>query len=461
MSHSSLRRTRSVGKPSIPSARKAMLAVVASLSATGFAGNAMAAEDTSLTWNGITLYGVVDIGLAHQTHGTPTTAEFYPSAEWMISKNSNKSITSMVSNPMSQSRLGLRGLEPLSDQFSFVFNVEMGFNPTSVALADAPGSLTKNNGVALENQRSAGDGSRAGQIFNGQAVAGFSSKDYGTVVFGRNTTVLLDNIVKYDPMNGSYALSLIGYSGVTSGMGSTENARLDDSVKYTYKYGMFRVGALYQFGNTDTSPGKAYQANVGFEYGGFSTDAVYGHKNTAISLASLSAAQVVALPTNSLAATISDNTSYTLDASYATGPFKVSGGYEHIKYENPSNPLAAGFAGLGGYWIGVTNNTAFPKPKMLQVYWLGAKYNFTNDFDITGAWYHYDQNAYGLVKCSNDSAANCSGTENVYSVRLDYRFTKRFDVYAGLQNSKVSNGLASGFLNKSTLATVTGFRYQF
>jgi len=27
--------------------------------------------DTSFTWNGITLYGIVDIGLQYQTHGVP------------------------------------------------------------------------------------------------------------------------------------------------------------------------------------------------------------------------------------------------------------------------------------------------------------------------------------------------------------------------------------------------------
>jgi predicted porin len=123
--------------------------------------------------------------------------------------------------------------------------------------------------------------------------------------------------------------------------------------------------------------------------------------------------------------------------------------------------VAPGFSGLGGYWISFTNNTAFPHDKKFDVSWLGAKYNFTKDFDVTGAYYHYNQDAYGAVKCSDNRAGNCSGDENVLSVRLDYRLTKRFDVYAGAAWSKVEDGLAAGFLNTSTTTVMTGFRFNF
>jgi predicted porin len=46
-------------------------------------------------------------------------------------------------------------------------------------------------------------------------------------------------------------------------------------------------------------------------------------------------------------------------------------------------------------------------------------------------------------------------------MRLDYRFTKRFDVYGGFAYSKVEDGLASGFLNTSVTTVMTGFRFNF
>ncbi len=454
MSNSPLRPNVSV----VHSARKSLLAA-AVVAGIAMSSSAMAADD--LTWNGVTLYGVVDVGVTYESHGAPLSQDWGNGLFYLISKASNKSITTISQSGLSQSRLGVRGTEAVNDELAFIFNAEMGINPTSGKLSDGPGSLTHNNGVALANQKSAADSSRAGQIFNGPLFAGFSSKDFGTLTVGRHNTLLLDNIGKYDPMNGSYAFSLIGFSGTTSGGGDTEDARQDDSLKYTWKHDFFHLGAMYQFGKSDSSPGEAWQGNLGFDFGGFSVDGVYARKKDAIALASLSAAQVATLPFDSLAATISDNESWTIDASWTAGAFKAYGGYEHIKFENPSLPVAAGFAGLGGYWVSVTNNTAFPHAKELESSWLGAKFNFTKDFDITGAWYHLKQNAYGLVKCGSTAAATCSGDEDVFSVRLDYRLTKRLDVYGGAAWSKVSDGLASGFLNTSTWDPTVGVRFQF
>jgi len=439
------------------------LAVLAGIGLAGFGSVAQAADDASLTWNGITLYGTLDAGIAYQSHGSPLSQDFYPTLNYMIAPNSNKSITTVASNGLSQSKVGVRGVEPLNDEFSFIFNLEMGFNPTSGKLADAPKSLINNNGVALADRKTAGDGSRAGQFFNGAAFGGFSSKDWGTFTFGRQNALFLDNIVKYDPMNASYAFSIIGYSGVAGGMGATEDARLDDSVKYVFKHDIFHFGAMYQFGKTDTSPGESWALDAGIDYAGFSVDAAWGEKKDAIAAATLSAAQLAlpGVPHDSLAATISDNEAWQIGASWTGGGFKASGGYEHITFSNPDLPVAAGFAGLGGYWISITNNVAFPHDKTLEIWWAGLKYNFTKDFDVTGAWYGYNQNAYGAVKCSDTRAGNCSGDEDVWSLRLDYRLTKRFDVYAGAAWSKVSDGLASGFLNTSTTTVMGGFRFNF
>jgi predicted porin len=436
-------------------------AIVGCILSAGFAGAANAADDGPLTWNGITLYGTVDVDVSHQSHGAPLSQDFYTGLEYLIQKNSNKSITSIGPNGLSQSKIGVKGKEEIVEGLSGVFNLEMGFLPTSGNLADALKSLTHNNGIALSQQTTAADGGRAGQFFNGVAYVGLESKDWGSLTAGRNNTLLLDAINKYDPQGGSYAFSLIGFSGTTAGGGDTENTRLDDSVKYNFKHDWLRLGALYQFGKTDSSPGEAWQGNIGIDYEGLSADALYSHKKDAIGAASLSATQVTTLPHNSLAATISDNTAYTLAASYTGGPFKVSGGFEHIKFENPSLPVAAPFSGLGGYDFSVVNNAAFPHPKILKVYWAGLKYLISKDFDVTGAYYRLDQNAFGAVSCSNNSAGNCSGTEDVYSFKFDYRFNKRWDTYAGAMYSKVNDGLSNGFLHNSEWSPTLGIRFQF
>jgi len=460
---------------------KKNLLCVAMLAAFGVSGSALAADDINLTWNGITLYGTVDVGVAYQNHGTDYSHDMYVGMEYLVSKNSNKSVTSITNNAMSQSKVGLKGTEPVADGLDFVFNVEMGFNPASGSIADAVKSLTYNNGRALNDQKTAADGARAGQIFNGQGWAGLSSKEFGTLTLGRHVTLLTDTIGKYDPQGGAYAFSVIGYSGATAGGGNTENTRADDSVKYMYKYQNFHIGGLWQFGKNSGSPGDGGQVNVGADFGGFSVDGVYAFKNQSIAAGSLSLAQIspCATPTStgcglshdSLAATISDNDSWTLAGAYKfNDALKISGGFERIKYSNPSNPLAPNFETLGGYLISVTNNNAYAHDKVLKVSWIGGKYNFNKALSLGVGYYHYDQNDFHTkvvsnqvvsAPCSDASAAQCSGNLDAFSAVLDYRFNKYFDVYGGAMYSKVSDGLANGYLHDSVLSTAAGFRFQF
>ncbi len=419
-----------------------------------------------LTYGGVTLYGTVDIGFAHQTHGTPLSDSMQTGLEYLIQKNSNKTINTIAPNGMSQSKVGLKGDIKITDDLSAVFKLETGFDPTSGMYSDGLKSLTNNNGIALNAQTSNGDSSRAGQFFEGAAYAGVSSKEWGTFTFGRQNGLLTDGINKYDPQGGSYAFSVIGFSGVTAGAGDTEDARLDSSIRYSNQFGPGRVAMLYQFSNG--SDGKAYELNLGTDfdvwapqYGKLSLDAFYTHKNDAVSAAALSAAQVTTLPTGSLAATISDNTAYTFMAKYSLNPINLYAGYEHIRYTNPSNPFSAGITDIGGYELSVINNAAYNNAKVLGVSWFGAKYAITPKLDLTGAYYHYNQNSYKGNSCSDTSAATCSGSLNAVSASLDYKVTKRFDIYGGVMSSKVEHGLASGYLHTSTADPMVGMRYNF
>ena len=47
------------------------------------------------------------------------------------------------------------------------------------------------------------------------------------------------------------------------------------------------------------------------------------------------------------------------------------------------------------------------------------------------------------------------------SLVADYHLTKRFDTYAGVNWSRVQNGLASGFLFTSEYSPMVGVRYNF
>jgi predicted porin len=430
-------------------------------------GLPVAADDGSLTLHGITLYGTIDVGVAYQSHGAPLSNTAGLGLEYLISKNSNNSQWSIAPNALGYSNIGLKGNWEIIPEISAMFNLQTSFLPTSGRLSDGLGSLVQNNGVPLGSQSSNADSSRNGQPFTSAAWAGLSSPTYGALTFGRQYALTLDGVIAYDPLGGSGAFSVIGYQGATAGGGATQDARFDNAIKYRLTQGAFRASGLYHFGASGTN---AYQAGVGGDYLGASFDAIYSHVNDAVtaaplaSVAAITPAQLANAGSGLVAGTVSDNTAVMLLAKYAIESVQLFAGYENIQFRNPGHPLMVGAQipnSGGGYSLGTVNNTAFNNKKVLQVLWAGAKYAVRSDVDLIAAYYHEQQNSFQGNGCSNDSFAACSGQLNAVSVVADWRFAKRFDAYAGAMYSKVSDGLASGFLHTSTIDPTIGLRFTF
>jgi predicted porin len=230
------------------------------------------------------------------------------------------------------------------------------------------------------------------------------------------------------------------------------------------------MGALYKFNGSNGSANTTFQADIGGEYAGASVDAYYSKENSAITASSLSAAQAAQLPalgysiSNSLAATISDNTAYALMALYKFDPFKFFAGYEYIKYANPNTPLSAGFNTIGGYVLAFVSNSAYSNSKTVQVYWTGLRYTVNSNLDLVVAYYGYRQNAYGTgnqAGCTTSAHSVCSGRFEAYSIDADYRFNKHFDAYLGAMYSGVHDGVASAYLSTTNINPTVGVRYKF
>src|ERR1700689_4393124 len=95
------------------------------LAAAGVAQAQVAAPaDESLTFKGITLYGIVDIGLQYESHGAPFSDYFPAGSADVVQKNSNHSEVGATPSNLSQSRAGLQGNEPLAGDWSGEFNLE-------------------------------------------------------------------------------------------------------------------------------------------------------------------------------------------------------------------------------------------------------------------------------------------------------------------------------------------------
>lgn len=443
------------------------------------------AQDCPLTYMGVTVYGQIDVGAGYSSHGANLNPSFPQGVQELIQKFSNTAKYQLVPNGLSSSNVGINGKEEFAPGWSLVFDVNMGFDPYSLQLANGPRSMVENNNVTIGNQSANGDSSRAGQWDNQRAYVGLSNSTFGTLTVGRQFPFTLDVVSSYDPMGGSYAFSLIGNSSTyVAGVGDTEVARYNTSVKYQIAYNNLRAGAVWQFGGYDQGNGSqgAYQFDLGADYAGFSFDAIYSYAKDAVSLSTYG---VDPLPKgvarDDLKATLADISGVVLAAKYTAGPFKFFGGYENARFRPPSDDFPGGLGTLGGYTVlpGAVTTTSYIDNKVLQTAWVGAKYAIRSDLDIAGAYYWVGQNNYSpagspasfcapnakpaIPGASPQGTANstCAGTLYAVSGLIDWRPLKRLDVYGGVMFSQAAGGIASGYIHSANIAPTVGLRLTF
>jgi predicted porin len=432
-----------------------------------------APADDSLCWHGVCLYGQIDYGLTYQSHGAPLNNLAGSPVFYLIAKGAQGPYFGVGANQLSASFIGLRGKQEVADGLYAIFNLQTQFNPESGTLSNGIGSVALNNGVDPTHQNAFGDSSKNGQAFNAAAYAGLSSPIYGTVTYGRQNALTSDGVINYDPMASSGAFSVIGFQGLTGGAGDTQERIYDNSFKYAVGVGplRFAVEAALRAGQFSGSQGNNFEADVGFDYAGFSFDVIGAKIEDGISAAPLTAAQLATATATPIgqgpglvAGTVSDNTGVMALAKYTIGQWKFYGGYEHIDFNNPNNPLPIGSFLPGGFVLGATNNTPFSTTRHWQTAWVGARYAVRSDLDLTLAYYHEEQSSFqagpptariNVAGCTNSSLAQCSGQLDAVSFVADWRFAKRFDAYAGIMWSQVANGLANGFLSKKPGSDVT------
>ncbi len=491
--------------------------LVCALALGGFAASAQAADlsvdslkdplPDTISYAGVTLYGTIDVGYGYNSHGLPESGALYTGLDYGLQKYSQGSISSLTNNALEQSKVGLKIEEGVGMGFTAIGKIETDFNPASGELADACQSVAQGGGYVAKNGNIAAyaDGSRCGQPFT-YAYAGVSNPTYGTLTFGRQNSLINDGVSTYDPVHGSFAFSLIGFSGgAAGGIGSTETARWDNSVKYIYQYGPVHAAGMYASGSQDDAiQGDAYAANIGGAYKGFAIDAYYTKENGAAGLGLDKSTPGV------VDGTVTNNEAYSVMAKYTFdfgGGFKDEGpankltlfaGYVYMDLSNPDHLQSyyLNFTTEGGY--AMANMAAFnlfKSDKILETEWGGATYEM-GPWSFTGAYYHESQNSYLMIAQSTNTggttagntyncagasgtanvhtslvagypqskvtaASNCAGDIDWVSAVVDYTFSKHFDVYAGVTVEEVSGGLASGFIQTENVSVASGLRLKF
>jgi predicted porin len=193
----------------------------------GFAGTAFAQSN-------MTIYGVVDVGFAHEDDG-----------------NRAGSVTRLDSGWLNGSRLGFKGREDLGGGLAAIFTLESGFSTDTGTLG------------------------QGGRLFGRQSWLGLEG-GFGTVKLGLQWTPVYTVASSFDPFGDALAgdsARLFNYSG----------SRRDNVLSYNYAANGFRGQLQYGFGEVpgSTSASRAIGGYAGYMSGPLDTVLTYTANNDA------------------------------------------------------------------------------------------------------------------------------------------------------------------------------------
>ena len=291
------------------------------------------------------------------------------------------------------SRLGFKGEENLGDGTSTVFDLEMGFTPAD------------------------GQSDQQGQLFGRQAYLGLKNNSWGELDAGRQYGVAFNTLGNYDPVGmgnmpeNEWQLFLMG-------------VRFDNSLKYTNTWGPVHAEVQYSIGGQAGSSAVGTTSGLGLTYtdGPFSIGLV-GQQST-------------------------DANSKKLKLAGIGTSFDINTTTLYLNYFNARRD--AGFLNATD-----VNNSALANTSLL-----GNADNLLQRTDgvvTAGLQYKASPAVVYTLGYMDDSVKNetSSGNDGHISTAyalVNYYFSRRTDVYLGVDYTKVSGGeIDNGDLTNTVL----------
>jgi predicted porin len=330
----------------------------------------------------VTLYGIADVGI-----------------EYLNNTSAGGSQVREASGNLSGSRWGLKGVEDLGGGLKALFNLEAGFN--------------MNDGTSSQSTRGLGaNATTTSRLFGRQAWVGLSYKGQ-QLSLGRQNALIYEQSVTFDPMGVSSRYSALSVDYALA-------ARIDNSAKYTGKFGPLTAQAMYST-RYDTGygaevpgaliTGRFFSGALTYASGPIAATAVYEQRNS-----------------NTLATNTSTERRVLAAATYNFGPATAYAGYRYLRASNaflPTNPIAVA--------NGSVANAA-------NLYWLGAQYLITPSFQLTAVGYYQDVHSTGADPW-------------LAVISADYFVSKRTDLYATVGYAHNKDNSALGVNGYGTVAT--------
>ncbi|KAB2900128.1 MAG: porin [Burkholderiaceae bacterium] len=336
----------------------------------------LAAPVWALAESSLTLYGIADAGVRYSSGMTASNA---PSA------TSTSSLASGVNNT---SRFGFRGREALGGGLHALFNFETGLNLDTGATANAT------------------------KFFDRAAIVGLGGS-WGQVTAGRQTNLLADAVSPVDPVGmrfASFNPNIVTAAVSNHGLGleygtsgaSSGSYRLENSLKYTGRFGPLTARAMYSFGETAGRASAQSSAGAGL--------------------------------------------------AYANAGWTISGA--HQRFKTSSNlELKAGIVGAAYQWGRVRlalstarseGETSASGRTVQRVHSLGTTWSATEVVDLTAALYRVDRQRTGRLDDGYTRAM----------LFAEYKLSRRSKLYVELDRTHWSAGY-QGTSNKDRATGIT------
>lgn len=417
----------------------------------------------------VDIYGVLDLAYGTVQHSLGINPQYSqsvnPVSPALINRTASSAATSrqsgLFNGALQGPRIGIKGDYDLGKGLSAFVTLEEGFDLTSMRENNNASTLTANGGVATTVSSG---GSRNGQLFSRLAIIGLSSDKYGTVAVGRNNAPIYDVISKYDPAQNAQLFSPLGFSATYGGGGGvSEDARIQNSIKYSNKIGSFNFGAIsnYRGAAGDTSAKSGYGFNIGYTQDKLGIQAAYQAFVDALS------GSAGALP-NTVKVSAYDTTAFVVALRYKIADeASLKLGYESYTLSAPSDLLTLSNVNYYGQTVNAVTSNRNIAPRTTNILFIGGSYDFTEKLYAAGGLYNISlqQSADYTPTSAGNSVAKtgqAKGDQRYLSLFVDYHFTQYLDAYAGFMYGSFSGAaFPSTIYYSSNSITATGLRYTF
>jgi predicted porin len=424
----------------------------------------------------IDMFATLDVAYGSGTHTLPPN-QYSPTSimPWVTGGikdygQLSGSRTDFFNGGLSTSYVGVKGQTQLSSGYRALFKLDSAINPINLQLTDQAHAEAMNGGMKTP-QTAYATSSLNGELFAREAYFGFAHEDFGQLSVGRNNNFILDVMNGYAPLNKANLLTPFGNGVLGGGGGISENARLENSIKYTGRKNAFNYGFEYSAGN---GGGTLLGLGHAGQYGGsgWALNAGYGNDLYSIQWVSESFKGLLkTAPASALSA--ADNplhynsislTAYNQSADVLAFKFTpiqgltLQTGIEKMKLSAANSSNLASITSIYNESVASAINYN-GSDQIFLINYAGADYSFNESWNIGYA--HMTAKMSSWSGFTNSSSSSFAGGElKSQTLLLINHWNKSTDLYAGMMTTNYAGpAFASGYITTNTVQVV-GVRYK-